>query len=134
MNGEQAGQWLLKAGHNLKIGKDEMAAENPVTDMVCFHMQQCAEKALKAYLIFKGTEISKTHNLAVILRQCISLDEEFNALNNLQADRLTDYAVEMRYPDEAHIPSDAETREAIRLAEQVIGLVRKRLAAAGYSA
>jgi HEPN domain-containing protein len=43
MNPETINNWLIKAEHDLKIGKDELDTANPATDMVCFHMQQCAE-------------------------------------------------------------------------------------------
>ena len=39
--------WLIKAGNDLKIGRDEMKTAEPTTDMVCYHMQQCVEKCLK---------------------------------------------------------------------------------------
>jgi len=32
--------------------RDEMLTDRPATDAVCFHMQQCVEKYLKAFLIF----------------------------------------------------------------------------------
>jgi len=41
--------WIKKAENDLKIGKRELEAEDPATDMVCFHMQQCVEKYLKAF-------------------------------------------------------------------------------------
>jgi hypothetical protein len=40
MNEATFRQWLLKADHDVKIGKDELATEEPTTDLVCFHMQQ----------------------------------------------------------------------------------------------
>jgi len=36
--------WIRKAENDLKVAKDEMQAENPATDMICFHAQQCYEK------------------------------------------------------------------------------------------
>ncbi len=48
MNEGTVRQWIRRAENDLKIGKDEMNTENPATDAVCFHMQQCAEKYLKA--------------------------------------------------------------------------------------
>ncbi len=59
MNEKTVKEWIKKADHDLKIGKDEYTTKDPVTDMICFHMQQCVEKYLKAYLIFHGKEIKK---------------------------------------------------------------------------
>ncbi len=44
MNEKTVELWRIKADNDLKAGKDELAAENPATDTVCFHMQQCVEK------------------------------------------------------------------------------------------
>ena len=52
MNEETVKKWITKAESDLKIGKDEMLTDRPATDAVCFHMQQCVEKYLKAFLIF----------------------------------------------------------------------------------
>lgn len=87
MNEEIVKLWCLKADNDLKTGKDELLTENSATDMVCFHMQQCVEKYLKAFLVYNGKEISKTHNLALILRQCIELDSSFEKLASIDAAR-----------------------------------------------
>jgi len=36
-------KWILKAENDLKIAKDEILTENPATDAICFHAQQCVE-------------------------------------------------------------------------------------------
>lgn len=41
-------QWILKANNDLKTAKDEMNTDDPATDTICFHAQQCVEKLLKA--------------------------------------------------------------------------------------
>ncbi len=37
MNEDPVARWIAKAEHDLKIARDEMATEEPVTDMVSFH-------------------------------------------------------------------------------------------------
>lgn len=37
MSGDPVARWIAKAEHDLKIARDEMATEDPVTDMVSFH-------------------------------------------------------------------------------------------------
>ncbi|MHB8282277.1 MAG: HEPN domain-containing protein [bacterium] len=54
MSAESVKHWIIKAENDLKIAKDEMITNEPATDAVCFHAQQCAEKYLKAYLVFNG--------------------------------------------------------------------------------
>ena len=45
-----------KQKENLEAGKLLMQADHPITWVICFHMQQYAEKYLKAFLIFHGRE------------------------------------------------------------------------------
>jgi HEPN domain-containing protein len=111
--------WILRADNDLKTGKDELATIDPVTDTVCFHMQQCAEKYFKAFLVYRGREISRTHNLALLLQECIEIDGEFDKLKQIGADELTSFAIEMRYPDDFYMPSLAEAQRARAIAEEV---------------
>jgi HEPN domain-containing protein len=119
MNEEIVKLWLLKADNDFKTGKDELATESPATDTICFHMQQCVEKHLKAFLVSKGVEISKSHNLSLVLQQCADVDPDFEKLKSSGADELTPYAVNARYPDDFYMPSQEETQNAVRMAEKV---------------
>lgn len=56
MNVESTRNWIRKAENDLKIGKDQISVEAPVTDMVCFYMQHCVDKYLKVFLIYHGKE------------------------------------------------------------------------------
>ena len=119
--------WLMKADNDLKTGKDELASKNPATDTVCFHMQQCVEKYLKAFLVSEGKEISKTHNLAFILQRCVEIDRDFIKIRNSGADELTIYAVSARYPDDFYMPSLKESKKALRIAEKIKKFVLHKL-------
>jgi HEPN domain-containing protein len=41
--------------------------EGPPSRVIAFHAQQCAEKHLKAYLVFRGVDFFFTHNLRRLL-------------------------------------------------------------------
>jgi len=133
VNEDAVRNWLKKAEGDLKIGKDELAVADPVTDAVCFHMQQCCEKCLKAFLIFHGAETPRTHNLAALVNCCVKLATDFQKLHASGIDRLTDYAVDIRYGDEFHNPSVEETRQAVRLAEMARAFVLGKLADGGFA-
>ena len=47
--------------------------------------QQSAEKFLKAFLVFHGNEIPKTHNIEFLLERCKIIDTSFSTItsNNL---------------------------------------------------
>lgn len=131
MNPETIRNWIIKAEHDLKIGINELHSEKPATDMICFHMQQCAEKYLKAYLAFNEIEIKRTHDLAALLKDCIATDDSFKILLEKKIPLLTPYGTVIRYPDDFYMPSTDETKEAVSLAETVRDFVRNKLSAEG---
>ena len=133
MNEATVRNWVRKAENDLKIGRGEMGTAEPVTDMICFHMQQCVEKYLKAFLIFHGKEYPKTHRLSVLIALCQQIDESFAELMDWGVDELTAYATTLRYGEEFYMPTLDETRQAIRLAEQVRDFVQEKLAQRGIS-
>jgi HEPN domain-containing protein len=131
MNEEAVSLWIRCAESDLKIGKGELATEDPATDAICFHMQQCAEKYLKAFLIFHGQEVPRTHDIAFLILRCVQIDPEFQQLVGWGVPSLTTYAVEVRY-DTLIFPSVEETKHAVALAEQVRDFVSAKLSEKGY--
>jgi len=95
-------------------------------------MQQCAEKYLKAFLIFHGKEISKTHNLAELIKSCANVDKGFQSLFDLKVHELTDYGIDIRYPDDFYFPSKEEAEEAIKIAEKAKEFVMDKLRKKGF--
>ena len=118
--------WLVKASHDLRITRQGMdrTAEEWVTDMLAFHALQAIEKSLKAYLILLEEEPARTHSLEVLLDTIHDKDPTFPRYD---FGRLTDYAVQHRYPDDLTEPSTVETEQFIDLAEQVYECVMVRV-------
>lgn len=69
----------------------------PLHDQVCFHCQQSAEKYLKARLEEAGIVSPKTHDLERLLALAVTVEPLWSALRPALK-RLTDYAVDFRYP------------------------------------
>lgn len=126
-------EWILKAESDLKVARDELATEQPATDAVCFHSEQCAEKYLKAYLAFCSQEIPRTHNIAELIYRCTEIDEAFQILLETEIPSLTSYAVAMRYPSGDPFPPLQEAHRAVELAEATKTFVLERLAQKGFS-
>jgi len=122
-----ARQWMRKAENDLKIGQDELQTREPVTDMVCYHMQQCVEKYLKAYLVLHEKPFRRTHDLAELIELCRELDPSFEQFYAQNVDSLTVYGTEVRYPDNFYMPSLEEAEESLRLALLAREFVRARL-------
>lgn len=70
--------------------------------------------------------IRKTHDLAVIGRQCVELDDSLEPLCRRAAD-LTIYAWFFRYPGELEQPAEEEARQALTLAQEVYDAIRNRI-------
>lgn len=110
--------WIIKAEKDLKSVEHELTFEDAVTETICFHCQQAAEKYLKAYLIFLGLDFKKTHEIGELITNCELKDEKIAALKE-EADILTDYAVAVRYPDDLYVPTIKEAKEALKLARKI---------------
>lgn len=107
-------QWIKIAERDLLTAKQGSESDDIITDTVCFHCQQAAEKYLKAYLVFKQIEFSKTHSIMTLLNLCATVDSSFKECLS-EADDLTDYAVEIRYPDDWYEPTIDETKQAFQI-------------------
>jgi HEPN domain-containing protein len=132
MNEQRVKEWIRKAENDLKIGKDEMLTKEPATDAVAFHMQQCIEKYLKAFLTYFGKPFRKTHELTELITQCIEIDPEFEILFKMDVDKLTEYAIDVRYPEEFYFPDIQEAKETIEIAEKVKSFIVEKLKKAGF--
>ena len=94
-------EWLQKAEEDYSVAIRELRArKNPAYNAVCFHAQQCIEKYLKAVLTQKGKPFTKTHDLDVLLTDCLN---HYPLWDAMRADlkRLSRYAVQFRYPGES---------------------------------
>jgi HEPN domain-containing protein len=96
-----AQEWFDKAERDLLTADTMLGIVPPITDIVCFHCQQTAEKYLKGFLAWHATPLSRVHDLAELFMQCCVLDTRMASLQPL-AIMLTDYAVDARYPGPPH--------------------------------
>jgi HEPN domain-containing protein len=92
--------------------------------MVCFHLQQCVEKYLKARLEEEGIGFPKTHDLERLLDLAVSVEPKWASLRPSMA-ALTDYAVEVRYPGRS--ASSADARMLLRATSRIRELIRQQL-------
>lgn len=77
-------------------------------DIVCFHLQQCLEKYLKARLTESAVAFPRTHDLERLLDLAIAVEPMWVPLRPALAS-ITDYAVEIRYPGRTTTPAEARS-------------------------
>lgn len=93
-------------------------------DIVCFHLQQCVEKYLKARLVEASLTFPRTHDLEQLLVFTLPIEPMWLVLRPGIAS-LTDYAVEVRYPGRS--ASAAETTRLLRVTKHIRTAIRERL-------
>lgn len=119
-------KWIEKADKDLLSAERELTFDDPITETVCFHCQQTAEKYLKAFLIYHQIYFSKTHKIKDLLDLCCTKDSSFKEKLE-EADNLTDYAVEIRYPDISFEPEKEDAEKAVEIAKKVKEFVLNKI-------
>lgn len=119
-------EWKQKAENDLRTAEIVLSSQDPPTDTICFHAQQCAEKYLKSYLTSKDITIEKTHDLTRINNICIGIDPDFEELSDI-AELLSGYAVEIRYPGDFIECSIEEAEKAVEMAKALKDFVLRKL-------
>lgn len=124
-------RWFAKARSDLLLAQQALEVNNQeVFDAAIYHTQQCAEKALKGFLVFHEQQVVKTHDLDHLLFLCFKIDDEFAALY-VAVGMLNPFAVELRYPDEETEsdlkPSRENLREAINVAQDLFSFVQEKI-------
>lgn len=119
-------QWVIKAESDLRAAEHLLTLKNDCpTEVVCFHAQQGVEKLLKALLTLLDIDFPKSHDLGELLKL---LPQDKNIpLTVHEAEKLTDYAVSSRYPDDVEFISLLEATQASEIAKRVSLAVRTYL-------
>jgi HEPN domain-containing protein len=104
--------WISKAESDIKNIENNLKytdEEIPI-DTVCFHCQQAVEKYLKAFLVSKEISFPYTHNLGSLVHIAERIDDSFSGIKE-QAESLSPFAVEIRYPDFFELPTVDECKD-----------------------
>ena len=118
--------WLFKAENDLKSAKKLMEGETAIPDTAIYHAQQCAEKALKAYLSFKLQPVQRTHDVEFLVELCSGINENFSGLLD-HARTLSPYSAAFRYPDIIMEPDKEDVFDAIEKASEVLSFVKRMI-------
>ncbi|MCP5103263.1 MAG: HEPN domain-containing protein [bacterium] len=126
MTDQYIDNWLKKADSDLKIVEHELelSEEETVKDGACFHCQQAVEKYLKAFLISHKVDFPRTHSIEYLLEQAAKIDERFS---DIDVDELSDFGVDIRYPDSFYVPEIDEVTFYYDLAIKIKTLVLEKI-------
>ncbi|MBN1381502.1 MAG: HEPN domain-containing protein [Deltaproteobacteria bacterium] len=120
-------KWLVYADEDIRLARHGLTLSSSVPyRLLAYHAQQCAEKCLKAYLVYRCIDFPYTHNISMLLELC-SRDASWT-VGLMDAEELTSYAITTRYPGIDEDVSREETLRAIQLASLVMKTVTDALA------
>lgn len=129
MNIDEAKRWLKQAGADLEGSKDSLKMCH--YEWACFQAQQCGEKALMAYLYFKGLRTIVTHSLKDLIKECGRFENKFLKLDE-HARYLDTFYIPTRYPNglpglnvPAEFYTQTEAEKCIKSAELILTNVKK---------
>jgi HEPN domain-containing protein len=129
-NAAEGARWLRQAQQDLEDAK--FTREGTRFNLACFLGQQAAEKAIKAYLYFRGAEDVWGHSLIDLCEDAKIFEMFFDTIKS-EARQLDKYYYITRYPEflPGGIPSEAFDRidagRAIELSHVVVDFVRERV-------
>ena len=119
-------QWLEKADRDYEAAEHLIAQAGRFREVVALHCQQSVEKYLKAYLVWRQIEFPKTHDIRKLLILAAAVQQGlFDSLAD--ADILTPFGVELRYPGEAPEVLPGEEETAVDIARRARTIVRSAL-------
>ncbi|MFA6569568.1 MAG: HEPN domain-containing protein [Victivallales bacterium] len=113
---EKAENDLLNAEHTLKM------ESNCPFDTICFHSQQCAEKYIKALLIFHSIDFPKTHDLAELVElfpENLEIGVDVDDLSILNS-----YSVSVRYPGFEEPLTRRDATKALSIAKKIRNAIK----------
>lgn len=73
-------EWLSLALDDLDTAKMVSDGARIIVSTGMFHTQQCAEKSLKAYLVYQEEPLRRIHDLVALLVLCKKFDEDFETI------------------------------------------------------
>jgi HEPN domain-containing protein len=110
--------WLARAKGDLAIAQAPLP-DGAFYEDLCFHAQQAAEKALKAVYQCQEWKFRYTHDLEELISGLLKMGLDVPP-EVVEADVLTSFAWEARYPGVAEPVSKEEYLEALYQAKTVL--------------
>ncbi|MEW6400698.1 MAG: HEPN domain-containing protein [Chloroflexota bacterium] len=108
--------WIEHAEDDFNNSRRLIRGSKPSSYGTCFHAQQCAEKYMKALLVFKNRAFPLTHDLSLINNLLVQAGI-FTGISEDELETLSAYAVAARYPGAG--PTVEDAKEAIQIAKTI---------------
>jgi HEPN domain-containing protein len=117
--------WLYRANEDIAVVDNLFNTDVAFySSTICFHAQQAVEKFLKAFLVFNNVDFPRTHDVDFLLIECKKIAPEDFEVDLLS---LSDFGVNIRYPDDFYIPDKQETIQYRDIANEIKAIVEKKI-------
>ena len=122
--------WIAFARRDVQAA--DVLQQHGIYEESCFHSQQAAEKALKAFLLYNGQTPPRIHDLLDLLARCLTFDSTLNAFR-AACTTLNQYYAPSRYPDAAAavlpggLPGQTEAQRALDYARVILSTIETRI-------
>ena len=103
--------WINAAYDDYRAAQT-LSKDDTLNNVTAFHCQQCAEKALKGFILARTRQAVDGHNLTWLCRRAVSLDDSFREWMDESA-ALNRYYIETRYPTD--IPTEIDDEEIVSI-------------------
>lgn len=118
--------WLDKADEDLAFAKASLEEGLEFYPQICFYLHQSVEKYLKAYIIAKGLDLKRIHDLTELVKICQGDNHEFSKFNEA-AELLSPFYIGTRYPDFIIFVDKPTAERALQEAEEIATFVKLKL-------
>jgi HEPN domain-containing protein len=110
-------EWVNYSEKDFIAAQFLMTATNPPIEIICYHCQQSAEKLFKAFLIKNDIIPSRTHDLNLLVNECVKIENTISILKK-ECNRLNDFGVNTRYPNNMDLELE-DAKIALKDAEKI---------------
>ena len=119
--------WLEYAYNDLRAAQILTTIENPLLGVALYHIEQAAEKGLKAYLIFSEQKFALIHDLPPLLTICQHKDSSFEQFAP-DMKEISPYATKSRYPNARFVmPEKSKVVALLNKAQEFLAFVQARI-------
>lgn len=119
-------QWFSKGDHDFRAAEIVLDADGPYDTMGVL-LQQAYEKHIKGYLLYKGWELKKIHDLRELTLRAAGFNPQFNEFL-VTARRLSAIYLEERYPNESgESVSKNEATSLLKEVDKLISFIKEQV-------
>lgn len=119
-------EWFNKSKSDIKEAEFLLMHNRPLHN-VAFFIHQAIEKYLKGFLLSKGWELEKIHDLGKLVKECIKIDADFKKFSE-PLRKIKNYYFETRYPIGYEVEyTNREIKEDLKIAKEIAKMVQGKI-------